>query len=121
MLDVTGRIDVPQRADMIYQMLPVKWGTVGVAGVEFAEMVYDGKLLDDFRNVARGQFRDDDNKVPFLVDPHDLSSIWFPHPETGRVRPVAWRGSFFTDAPMTDTIVQAVSLVLSSVNSTRRP
>ena len=36
MLDVTGRIDVPQRADMIYQMLPVKWGTVGVAGVEFA-------------------------------------------------------------------------------------
>ena len=108
MLDVTGRIDVPQRADMIYQMLPVKWGTVGVAGVEFAEMVYDGKLLDDFRNVPRGQFRDDDNKVPFLVDPHDLSSIWFPHPETGRVRPVAWRGSFFTDAPMTDTIVQAV-------------
>ena len=72
------------------------------------EMVYDGKLLDDFRNVARGQFRDDDNKVPFLVDPHDLSSIWFPAPETGRVRPVAWRGSFFTDAPMTDTIVQAV-------------
>ncbi|WP_454164275.1 transposase [Gordonia iterans] len=108
MLDVTGRIDVPQRADMIYQMLPVKWGTVGVAGVEFAEMVYDAQVLDDFRFVRRGRFREKDNKVPFFVDPHDLSRIWFRHPETGRVSPIMWRGSFFTDAPMTETIVQAV-------------
>lgn len=108
MLDATGRIDVPQRADMLYQMLPIKWGTVGAAGVEFTDMVYDDRLLDDFRNVARGGFRDGDKKVPFFVDPHDLSRIWFRHPETGRVHPIMWRGAFFTDAPMTDTIVQAV-------------
>jgi len=108
MLDVTGRIDVLQRSDLLYQMLPIKWGTVGVAGVEFADMVYDDKLLDDYRKVPRGRFRAEDSKVPFHVDPHDLSRIWFRHPETGRVHPIMWRGSFFTDAPLTDTIVQAV-------------
>lgn len=108
MLDVTGRIDVPQRADLIYQMIPIKWGTVGVAGVEFADMVYDDRILDEFRTVARGRFRVDDNKVPFHVDPHDLSRIWFRHPETGRIHPIMWRGSFFTDAPMTETIVKAL-------------
>lgn len=108
MLDVTGRIDVPQRSDLIYQMIPIKWGTVGVAGVEFANMVYDDRILDEFRTVARGHFRADDNKVPFHVDPHDLSRIWFRHPETGRIHPIMWRGSFFTDAPMTETIVMAL-------------
>lgn len=108
MLNVTGRIDVPQRADLIYQVIPIKWGTVGVAGVEFSNMVYDDRILDGFRTVAPGRFRADDSKVPFHVDPHDLSRIWFRHPESGRIHPIMWRGSFFTDAPMTATIVEAL-------------
>ncbi|WP_422424241.1 Mu transposase C-terminal domain-containing protein [Rhodococcus sp. 7Tela_A2] len=108
MLEATGRIDVPQHPDLIYQFLPIRWGTVRHAGVEFSNMVYDSRVLDEYRNVAPGQFRDDDRKVPFHVDPHDLSRIWFRDPTSGRVECVPWRGAHLTDAPMTDTILAAV-------------
>lgn len=108
MLEATGRIDVPQHPDLIYQFLPIKWGTVRHAGVEFSNMVYDSQVLDPYRNVAPGQFRDGDRKVPFHVDPHDLSRIWFRDPESGRVECVPWRGAHLADAPMTDTILAAV-------------
>lgn len=108
MLEATGRIDVPQHPDLIYQFLPVKWGTIRHAGVEFSNMVYDAQILDPYRNVAPGQFRDGDGKVPFHVDPHDLSRIWFRNPESGRVECVPWRGAHLVDAPMTDAILAAV-------------
>lgn len=108
MLDVTGRIDVPQRPDLIYQFLPIRWLRVGVAGAEYRNMVFDSRVLADFRNVAIGRFRAQDAAVPFHFDPHDLSRIWFRHPETGEIHPIPWRGALLTDAPMTETILDGL-------------
>ena len=106
MVEATGRIDVPQRADLIYQFLPVKWATIGHAGVELRNMVYDSPVLDDYRrDVPAGFFRPADNAAPFFEDPHDLSRIWFRDPADSMVKPIEWRGANRIDAPMTAMIV----------------
>ncbi|WP_187292981.1 DDE-type integrase/transposase/recombinase, partial [Mycobacteroides abscessus] len=93
MVEATGRIDVPQRSDLIYQFLPVRWATIGHAGVELSDIPYDSEVLDRYRRVERGRFRQQDCAAPFFVDPHDLSRIWFRDPETQRVEPIEWRGA----------------------------
>jgi hypothetical protein len=107
MVESTGRIDVPQTVDLIYQFLPVRWATIRHDGVELSNMVYDSPLLDPYRYVPQGFFRHPDRAAPFYVDPHDLSRIWFRDPETCRVGPIPWRGANRTEAPMTKAIVDA--------------
>ncbi len=107
MVEATGRIDVPQRSDLIYQFLPVRWATIGHTGVELSDIPYDSEVLDRYRRVERGRFRQQDCAAPFFVDPHDLSRIWFRDPETQRVEPIEWRGANRTGAPMTQVIVDA--------------
>ncbi|WP_210768250.1 Mu transposase C-terminal domain-containing protein [Cellulomonas humilata] len=99
---VTGRIHVPQDPDLLYEFLPVRWGTVGGSGVEFHNLTYDAPVLDGFRAVRSGEFRRQDSAVPFFYDPHDVSRIWFRDPATGTVVEVPWRGAHLLSAPMTD-------------------
>lgn len=108
MVELTGRIDVPQKPDLIYQFLPVRWGTIDHAGVEFKDLVYDSPILDPYRSKVSGQFRAADHRAPFFVDPQDMSRIWFHDPESERVEPIEWRGAYRTDAPMTEAIVDEV-------------
>lgn len=105
LVEVAGRIDVPQTPDLIYQFLPVRWLTISHQGVEWANLVYDATALDNYRTTPSGYFRDGDRAAPFHVDPHDVSRIWFRDPETERVEPVVWRGASRTDAPMTARLV----------------
>ena len=107
MVEATGRMDVPQRPDLIYQFLPVRLLTIGHAGVEMMDLVYDSEVLDGYRQPRRGQFGTDTKEAPFFYDPHDLSRIWFRDPETDRVEPVPWRGAGLTKAPMTQVILDA--------------
>ncbi|MFJ2517544.1 hypothetical protein ACIOWF_01130 [Cellulosimicrobium cellulans] len=108
LLKISGRIHVPQRPDLIYDFLPSRWGTVGQAGVEFADLVYDGPELDGLRMVPVGTFRPEDRAMPFFYDPHDVSRVWFRHPEAGRVVEVPWRKAHMIEAPLTETLLQHV-------------
>jgi transposase InsO family protein len=106
MLEFTGRIDVPQSPDLIYQFLPIRWGTIGHDGVRFFNMTYSNPaVLGPYRNVPVGFFRPQDRAAPFHVDPQDLSRIWFRDRESGRVEELKWRGADRTDAPMSVAIV----------------
>lgn len=105
---VTGRIDVPQHPNLIYQFLPIRWGTIQHDGVEFTNLTYDDPILDDFRNITPGTFRADDRKAPFFYDPRDVTRVWFQHPTTGNVYPINWRGAWRTDAPLTDKLLDHV-------------
>jgi len=108
MVAMTGRIDVPQSPTLLYQFLPVRWGTVRHAGVEFGNLTYDAACLDDFRAVRKGQFRTKDRAMPFFHDPHDVSRVWWADPETGLVHEIPWRGAYLLDAPMTDGVLAHV-------------
>ena len=109
MVEVTGRIDVPQRPDLIYQFLPVRWLTIGVTGVELADVTYDSDVLDPYRGeeVAPGHFRPGDRAAPFFVDERDMARIWFRDQRSQRVEPIPWRGANRIGAPMTKVIVDA--------------
>ncbi|MGB0971230.1 MAG: hypothetical protein ACPGVG_09745, partial [Mycobacterium sp.] len=107
MAEATGCLDVPQRPDLIFQFLPLRWATISRTGVELSDMVYDADELEPYRLVPDGFFGGKGQSAPFFVDPHDLSRIWFSHPKTGRVVPIPWRGANRIDAPMTEAIVDA--------------
>lgn len=105
-LEATGEIDVPTNPDLLYEFLPIRWGVIGHAGVEFNELVYDAEVLNRFRSVPRGTSQLGGDQAPFFWDPHDVSRVWFRHPETSRVHEVPWRGADMLLAPMTETILQ---------------
>ena len=104
MMEVTGRIHVPQHPDLIYQFLPIRWLTIGHAGVEYKNLTYDAPVLDDFRDVRIGTFQDGTRKTPFHYDPRDVSRIWFRHPDTGRIHEVGWKARHLHDLPLSDFI-----------------
>lgn len=112
MLEATGRLHVLQRPDLIYDFLVVRWGTIRHEGVEFNNLTYDSHELDEFRNVPKGFFRDEDRAAPFFYDERDLSRVWFRHPVTDEIIEVPWRRAFQLQAPMTEvTFNRARTLV----------
>lgn len=105
--EATGRIDVPQRRDLIFDFLPVVWATIRHDGVTIDRLVYDSCHLNAFRYAVPGQFRPDDRKAPFHRDPHDVTRVWFRDPDTAQVHEIPARGADMIGAPMTDVIVNA--------------
>jgi putative transposase len=102
----TGRIDVPQTPTLLYQFLPIRWGTVRHAGVEFDNLAYDAQCLDGFRNRPRGWLRAKDAAMPFFYDPHDVSRVWWEDPETFLVHEIPWHSQHKFDAPMNDKVLK---------------
>lgn len=110
-----GRIHVLQRADLIYDAMPIRWGQIGANGVEFDDLYYDCRELDEFRNVRDWTFRSPDQTghtgdrrawagakaAPFYYDPRDVSAYWLRHPDTDRIIRVPWRREHELRAPMT--------------------
>lgn len=110
-----GRIHVLQRADLIYDAMPIRWGQIGANGVEFDDLYYDCRELDEFRNVRDWTFRspeqarhtgDQRNRAgakaaPFYYDPRDVSAYWLRQPDSGQVIRVPWRREHELRAPMT--------------------
>ncbi|MDO5512284.1 integrase [Corynebacterium sp.] len=118
--EVTGRIDVPQRADMVFDFLPIHWGVIRHDGVKVKGLVYDSECLDAYRNSRKGRFREKDASAPFCRDPHDLSRLWFRDPISGDVHEIPWRGAGLTDAPMTDALVDAAWTIVRNRDGFKR-
>lgn len=102
--EAAGRLTVPQHPDLIYQFLPIRWLRPGHAGVEYKNLTYDAEVLEDFRSVRAGRFRDKDNAVPFHYDPRDVTRLWFRHPDTDRIHEIPWRGRHLIHAPLVDVV-----------------
>lgn len=119
MVAVTGRIHVPQHPDLIYQFLPIRWLTIGHAGVEYKNLVYDAEILKEFRDVRRGAFRAQDRAVPFHYDPRDMTRIWFRHPETGRIHEIEWKAKHLYDLPLWETMVDRADTIVSERGGNR--
>lgn len=98
--ELTGRIDVPQQPDLIYQFLPIRWATIGDSGVELFNLAYSSPVLDAYRAVPVGFFRSQDKAAPFYVDPRDMSRIWFRDPKTKLIHPIECRDVDLDNAPM---------------------
>lgn len=103
----TGRILVPQHPDLIYQFLPIRWLSIGNAGVTYRGLTYDGPVVDELRGLRPGTFRAEDGKIPFFYDPRDRTRLWHRSAITeDRVVELRWRHAGLVDAPLTDVVVQ---------------
>lgn len=112
---VTGRILVPQHPDLVYDFLPIRWLTLGNAGVEYRGLTYDGDILDELRGLRPGTFREDKpDRVPFLYDPRDRTRLWHRDRFTDRVHELRWREAHLLDAPLTDAIVDGARRLLAA-------
>lgn len=96
---MAGRLSIPQRPDLLYDFLPVRWLTVGHAGVECKHLSYDCEEFTGLRDVPKGRFRDQDSAMPFFRDPHDVSRLWFRHPDDDRIVEVPCTVAWLFDAP----------------------
>lgn len=103
-MEACGDISVPQHPDLIYDFLPIRWLTVGHAGVEYKGLSYDSDVLDAYRHVRRGTYRAEDSAAPFIYDPRDCTRLWFRDPADDRVREIPSRHTHLLIAPLTERI-----------------
>lgn len=103
-MEACGDITVPQHPDMVYEFLPIRWLTIGHAGLEFKGLAYDSEKLDNYRHTRRGTFRAEDSAAPILYDPRDCTRVWFRDPKSGRVHEIPSRHQHLLTMPLTERI-----------------
>ena len=102
-----GPVAAREYRDQIFQFLPVRWLTIGHAGVEAdSHFQYDDReLFESIDDVAaKGRYRDKDGAAPFYYDRNDITRLWYQHPDTGEIHEIPWKGRDFVDLPMTDRV-----------------
>jgi transposase InsO family protein len=72
-----GYLQVPARADLVFDFLKVEWRTIQHYGVEIGGLRYDGAALNPCRNRTSPYTGEHAGRWPLRVDPGDVSRIWF--------------------------------------------
>ena len=72
-----GYLQVPARADLVFDFLKVEWRTIQHYGVEIGGLRYDGAALNPYRNRTSPYTGEHAGRWPLRIDPGDVSRIWF--------------------------------------------
>jgi hypothetical protein len=72
-----GYLQVPARADLVFDFLKVEWRTIQHYGVEIGGLRYDGAALNPYRNRTSPHSGEHAGRWPLRVDPGDVSRVWF--------------------------------------------
>jgi hypothetical protein len=72
-----GYLQVPARADLVFDFLKVEWRTIQHYGVEIGGLRYDGAALNPYRNRTSPYTGEHAGRWPLRVDPGDVSRVWF--------------------------------------------
>ena len=72
-----GYLQVPARADLVFDFLKVEWRTIQHYGVEIGGLRYDGAALNPYRNRTSPYSGEHAGRWPLRVDPGDVSRVWF--------------------------------------------
>ena len=76
-----GFLQVPARADLVFDFLKVEWRTIQHYGVEIGGLRYDGPALNGHRNQTSPYGGKHAGRWPLRVDPGDVSRVWFQDPD----------------------------------------
>ncbi|MDT3446420.1 Mu transposase C-terminal domain-containing protein [Pseudofrankia sp. BMG5.37] len=109
-----GRLRVPARADLVFDLLPVAWRTIQHYGVEVNGLRYNGPALTGYRN-RRSPFTGlHPGKWPVRYDTDDVSRIYFQDPADQRWHTLVWEHATEIGLPFSeDTLGYARRLVLA--------
>jgi transposase InsO family protein len=75
-----GYLSIPDRPDLAYDFLQVKWTTIQHYGVEINTLRYDGPVLVKYRNTRSPFTGALAGRWPFSIDPGDVTRIYFQDP-----------------------------------------
>jgi hypothetical protein len=85
-----GQLTIPDRPDLAYEFLPVRWTTIQHYGVEINTLRYDGPVLLKYRN-RRSPFTGVlAGRWPFAVDPDDVTRVYFQDPADRAWHTLLW-------------------------------
>ena len=94
-----GFLQVPARADLVFDFLKVEWRTIQHYGVEIGGLRYDGPALNGHRNQTSPYAGKHAGRWPFRVDPGDVSKVWFQDPDAGSWHALRWEHADAVGAP----------------------
>ena len=95
-----GYVEVPRDANLAYEFLPVKLRTVQHYGVEIDGRRYNGLGIDDFRDMGTSRTDLASRRRPFVVDPGDITRIYFRHPRDRSWHTLRWEHAPAIDMPL---------------------
>jgi transposase InsO family protein len=93
-----GFLQVPPRADLVYDFLPVEWRTIQHYGVEIDGLRYNGPALMSYRNRASPYTGGQVGKWPLRVD-DDICHVYFQDPADGSWHALVWEHAESLDGP----------------------
>jgi hypothetical protein len=94
-----GFLQVPARADLVFDFLKVEWRTIQHYGVEIGGLRYDGPALNGHRNQTSPYGGRHAGRWPVRVDPGDVSRVWFQDPDDDSWHPLKWEHADALGAP----------------------
>ena len=97
---------------LYYELLPTEWRTVQNYGVEVATLLYDGDILNDYRNVKSPYKGKPENvgKWPIRFDPRDKSEVYFYDPSLDKWHTLYWPGALYPNRPFNDSTLAFAKL-----------
>lgn len=98
-LAVAGRLRLPTDRNVLLELLPVVKRQFNHYGVEIHKLRYTGESVAKYRNRARSIRRDKGTEWPFVVNPDDLTKIYFHDPEDHTWHTLEWEHKGAFDVP----------------------
>jgi len=110
-----GRLRVPARADLVFDLLPVAWRTIQHYGVEVNGLRYNGAALTGYRNRRSPYTGMHAGKWPVRYDTDDISRIYFQDPASNAWHTLVWEHASETGMPFAaDTLAYARKLAIAA-------
>jgi transposase InsO family protein len=94
-----GYLQIPARADLVFDFLKVRWRTIQHYGVEVGGLRYDGPALNPYRNRTSPYAGKDAGRWPIRVDPGDVSKVWFQDPADNTFHVLRWEHASAAGGP----------------------
>ena len=94
-----GFLQVPARADLVFDFLKAEWRTIQHYGGEIGGLRHDGPALNGHRNETSPYGGRHAGRWPLRVDPGDVSRVWFQDPDDGSWHALDWEHAGALGAP----------------------
>ena len=109
-----GRLRVPSRPDLVFDLLPVAWRTIQHYGVEVNGLRYNGPVLTGYRN-RRSPFGGvHAGRWPVRFDTDDVSRIYFQDPADNCWHTLVWEHATEVGVPFSaETLTYARRLAIT--------
>jgi len=95
-----GYLSIPDRPDLAYDFLQVRWTSIQHYGVEINKLRYDGPVLVKYRNRRSPFTGAAAGRWPFSIDPDDITRVYFQDPADGAWHTLLWEHAASLGRPL---------------------